>query len=197
MRSLSILSQVRLPESVRVDIVESDYVSRFLDPVADLFGFAFSGPPHQWTASEKSRHRELLPELVSAGVLAVAEDDSGLIGAAYGYPLDPSKSWWRDVVGDRLTPEFVAEWSGRTFVLSGLAVRPDRRRRGIGRALVYRVLSDRPELRVTYSVMPGAVTVHSLVGQPNVTPSGRRAFPKGASVESLDYYILPLPVAKP
>ncbi|MFI5720291.1 GNAT family N-acetyltransferase [Nocardia sp. NPDC051750] len=180
-----------------MDIVETASASKFVELVADLYDLAFSAPPHRWTASEKSRHREGLAGLLSVGTLAVAQDSSGLIGAAYGYPLTPGRSWWRDVRGDLLTPELVEEWAGRTFALSGLAVHPGRRRAGIGRALVYRLLSDRPEHRVAYSVMPGTVGVHSLIGQPHVKPVGRRVFPKGANIDSLDFYVLGLPVAKP
>lgn len=180
-----------------METVEPASISMFIEPVAELYDLTFSAPPHLWTAFEKSRHREGLPGLLSAGTLAVAEDASGLVGAAYGYRLAPGATWWRDVHGDLLTPEFVEEWAGRTFVLSGLAVHPGRRRTGIGRTLVYRILSDRPERRVAYSVIPGAVAVHFLIGQSHLKPVGRRVFPEGAAIDSLDYYILPLPVAKP
>lgn len=191
------LQQVRYPENVRVEIVEPASVAKFTEPVAELYDLVFSAPPHQWTTSEKSRHREVLPGLLSAGSLAVVQDESGLIGAAYGYPPAPDGSWWRDVRGDLLTPGFAEEWPGRTFVLSGLAVHPNRRRTGVGRALVYRILADRPERRAAYSVMPGAVAVHTLIGQPQLKPVGRRVFPKGAGIDSMDYYVLALPVTKP
>ncbi|WP_433492192.1 GNAT family N-acetyltransferase [Nocardia grenadensis] len=182
---------------MRLEIVDSASVSKFIETVADLYDLAFSAPPHRWTEYEKMRHRKVLPGLLSAGSLAVAQDESGLIGAAYGYPSTPGGSWWHGVRGHLLTPGFVEEWPGRTFVLAGLAAHPERRRTGIGRALVYRILTGRPEHRVAYSVMPGAVAVHSLIGQPRLKPVGRRVLPEGAGIDSLDYYVLELPVAKP
>ena len=188
-----------MDSGVRVTTVEPDRATEYVEPVSDLYDLAFSGPPQRWTTTEKTRHRAMLPGLLSAdaSVLAVSEDDTGLIGAAYGYPLTDASAWWRGVEGDLLAPEFVDEWAGHTFVISGLAVHPARRRDGIGRALVRRVLSGRPERRVTYSVMPGAVAVHALIGQPGLKPVGRRVFPPGAGIEALDFYVLDLPIANP
>jgi ribosomal protein S18 acetylase RimI-like enzyme len=186
-------------EGVRVTTAGPSRTTQLVEPVADLYDLAFSGPPHRWTETEKTRHRAVLPELLSddASVLVVAEDEAGLVGALYGYPLTDASAWWRGVKGEQLTPEFVEEHPGRTFVISGLAVHPARRREGIGHAVVRHVLTGRPERRAVYSTMPGAVTVHSLIGQRHTKPVGRRSFPPGASIDGLDYYVLELPIMNP
>jgi ribosomal protein S18 acetylase RimI-like enzyme len=55
-----------------------------------------------------------------------------------------------------LSEELTAEWNGRTFAVIDLAVREDHRKRGIGRALLNSLLTDRPEQRATLTVQPDA-----------------------------------------
>jgi ribosomal protein S18 acetylase RimI-like enzyme len=88
-------------------------------------------------------------------VLAEARNGGYLVGYAFGMPLRPSTSWWRQLTAP--LPEVVtAEHPGRTFALADLAVRPSWRRQGIGRDLHDLILRGRPEERATAVVAPAA-----------------------------------------
>ena len=87
--------------------------------------------------------------------LAEARNGGFLVGYAFGMPLRPSTSWWRQLTAP--LPEAVtAEHPGRTFALAGLAVRASWRRQGIGRDLHDLILGSRPEERATAVVSPAA-----------------------------------------
>jgi ribosomal protein S18 acetylase RimI-like enzyme len=88
-------------------------------------------------------------------VLAEARHGGYLVGYAFGMPLRPSTSWWRQLTTP--LPEGVTtEHPGRTFALVELAVRPSWRRQGIAATLHDLILEDRPEERATLTVPPTA-----------------------------------------
>jgi GNAT superfamily N-acetyltransferase len=89
-------------------------------------------------------------------VLAEARHGGYLVGYAYGMPLRPATSWWRDLTAP-VPEEVSAEYPGRTFAVGGLLVRASWRRQGIGRALHDLLLAGRPEERATLTVSPAAV----------------------------------------
>jgi ribosomal protein S18 acetylase RimI-like enzyme len=89
-------------------------------------------------------------------VLAEARNGGYLVGYAFGMPLRPSTSWWRQLTAP-LPSEVTAEHPGRTFALADLAVRASWRRQGIGRDLHDLVLRSRPEERATAVVAPAAI----------------------------------------
>ena len=88
-------------------------------------------------------------------VLAEARNGGFLVGYAFGMPLRPSTSWWRQLTAP-LPEEVTAEHPGRTFALADLAVRASWRRQGIGRDLHDLILRGRPEERATAVVAPAA-----------------------------------------
>jgi len=77
-----------------------------------------------------------------------------LVGYACGFPLRPSTSWWKELTTP-LPPDVTAEHPGRTFALTGLAVRAPWRRQGIGWSLYDLVMSGRAEERATLTTAPG------------------------------------------
>jgi ribosomal protein S18 acetylase RimI-like enzyme len=83
--------------------------------------------------------------------LAEARHGGYLVGYAFGAPLRPSTSWWRQLTTP-LPEEVTTEHPGRTFALVELAVRPSWRRQGIGETLHDLILEDRPEERATLTV---------------------------------------------
>ncbi|MGA2826273.1 MAG: GNAT family N-acetyltransferase [Streptosporangiaceae bacterium] len=89
-------------------------------------------------------------------VLAEARHGGYLVGYAYGMPLRPATSWWRDLTAP-VPAEVSAEYPGRTFAVGGLLVRASWRRQGIGRALHDLLLAGRPEERATLTVPPAAI----------------------------------------
>ena len=88
-------------------------------------------------------------------VLAEARNGGFLVGYAFGMPLRPSTSWWRQLTAP-LPEEVTAEHPGRTFALADLAVRASWRRQGIGRDLHDLIMRGRPEERATAVVAPAA-----------------------------------------
>ena len=88
-------------------------------------------------------------------VLAEARNGGYLVGYAFGMPLRPSTSWWRQLTAP-LPDEVTAEHPGRTFALADLAVRASWRRQGIGRDLHDLILRSRPEERATAVLAPAA-----------------------------------------
>lgn len=88
-------------------------------------------------------------------VLAEARHGGYLVGYAFGVPLRPSTSWWRQLTTP-LPEEVTSEHSGRTFALVELAVRASWRRQGIAATLHDLILEDRSEERATLTVPPTA-----------------------------------------
>ncbi|HLJ98550.1 MAG TPA: GNAT family N-acetyltransferase [Streptosporangiaceae bacterium] len=92
--------------------------------------------------------------------LAEARNGQYLVGYAYGMPLRPSTDWWRRLTAP-LPDDVTAEHQGRTFALTGLAVRAAWRRQGIGRTLQELILHDRPEERATSTAPTGAAAAQA------------------------------------
>jgi ribosomal protein S18 acetylase RimI-like enzyme len=88
-------------------------------------------------------------------VLAEARHGGFLVGYAFGMPLRPSTSWWRNLTAP-LPDEVTTEHPGRTFALIELLVRPSWRRQGIAATLHDLILENRPEERATLTVPPTA-----------------------------------------
>jgi GNAT superfamily N-acetyltransferase len=88
-------------------------------------------------------------------VLAEARHGGYLVGYAFGMPLRPSTSWWRNLT-TALPDEVTAERPGRTFALVELLVRASWRRQGIAGILHDLILENRPEERATLTVLPAA-----------------------------------------
>jgi GNAT superfamily N-acetyltransferase len=88
-------------------------------------------------------------------ILAEARHGGYLVGYAFGMPLRPSTSWWRQLTTP-LPDEVTAEHPGRTFALMELLVRASWRRQGIAATLHDLILENRPEERATLTVLPTA-----------------------------------------
>ena len=89
-------------------------------------------------------------------VLAEARHGGYLVGYAFGVPLRPATSWWRDLTA-ALPEDLTAEHPGRTFALAELTVRAAWRRQGIGRDLHDLILDGRAEDRATAAIPVAAV----------------------------------------
>ncbi|HEV8219681.1 MAG TPA: GNAT family N-acetyltransferase [Streptosporangiaceae bacterium] len=84
-------------------------------------------------------------------VLAEARHGGYLVGYAFGVPLRPATSWWRDLTAP-LPEDLTAEHPGRTFALAELTVRAAWRRQGVGRDLHDLILDGRAEDRATAAI---------------------------------------------
>ena len=75
--------------------------------------------------------------------VAASGDDGRLIGVAYGYLGEPGQ-WWHDQVSAALAPDVAAAWLIGAFEVCELHVRPAEQGRGLGRALLERLLAGPP-----------------------------------------------------
>ncbi|WP_326797673.1 GNAT family N-acetyltransferase [Streptomyces sp. NBC_01808] len=83
--------------------------------------------------------------------LVVARADGLPVGYAFGYPLPPDTGWWK-AMEEETTPEFAAETGHRTLGIVELAVRADRRRRGIAARIHHHLHDGLGVERVTLAV---------------------------------------------
>jgi ribosomal protein S18 acetylase RimI-like enzyme len=75
-----------------------------------------------------------------------------LLGFSYGYATAPGQ-WWHDVVRTALTVEQIDRWLRDGFEVAELHVRPEAQGRGLGRALLTRLLDGLPYRRALLSTM--------------------------------------------
>ncbi|QQM46886.1 hypothetical protein JEQ17_24345 [Streptomyces liliifuscus] len=68
-------------------------------------------------------------------------DAGGLVGCAYGFPVERTGEWWSDFRGELPTDIEELTASGRTFLLAELMVLPAHRRAGVATLLGERLLA--------------------------------------------------------
>jgi ribosomal protein S18 acetylase RimI-like enzyme len=80
--------------------------------------------------------------------LSAARNEAGkLVGFCYGY-IGEHGQYWTDYVAARIHPSLEKAWLGGHFEIAELAVEQDERGKGLGRALLTRLLDSRGEDRV-------------------------------------------------
>jgi GNAT superfamily N-acetyltransferase len=136
------------------------------EDIAALRAEACGAPPHRDSVSRDGASRDGASRDGADGgfgrrfgrqrrqpgfVLAEARHGGYLVGYAFGVPLRPATSWWRDLTTP-LPEELTAEHPGRTFALAELTVRAAWRRQGIGRDLHDLILDGRTEDRATAAI---------------------------------------------
>ena len=105
-----------------------------LDVYADAMGVS--------TDVAQGRRSILSSHLRRDGLCTVAaEDDSRLVGVAYGY-LGRSGQWWHDRVREAMAPALTGDWLADSFEVCELHVRPSYQGRGIGRQLLDALLTE-------------------------------------------------------
>lgn len=142
---------------VRVEVGGAELTRPLLDPICALYDEIFSAPPFFWRDDESVLHRERLLRLLDDPTFGVAVAQAGgrLAGFAYGFRVLPDTTRWAGLIGE-VSPELVAEWPGRTFLLFDYGVQVSRRGQGIGRELHDALLGSRAEERATLTVQPTA-----------------------------------------
>lgn len=112
-----------------------------------VYGDAFAEPPYS-DPDRGQEVRERLQELHSRRpgfhAYAAIADDGSVVGMCYGYRGDRGQ-WWHDAVEKRLSREQAARWMRDAYELVEVAVAPRFQSAGIGRALIVRLLENRPE----------------------------------------------------
>jgi ribosomal protein S18 acetylase RimI-like enzyme len=144
-----------VPE-ITSELLDGTRAAAHADELRALHAEVYAEPPYA-RADDGARFAERLGvhRRQPGFVLAEARNGGYLVGYAFGMPLRPSTSWWRQLTAP-LPEEVTAEAPGRTFALVELAVRASWRRQGIGRDLHDLILAGRPEERATVTVRPAA-----------------------------------------
>ncbi|MBX6341374.1 MAG: GNAT family N-acetyltransferase [Thermomicrobiaceae bacterium] len=94
------------------------------------------------------------------GLVAVDETTGRVVGLAYGYTSRPGQ-WWHERVAPALPPDHRG-WLDDCFEFVSLGVLPGARRRGIGCALMERLLAERREPRAALSTEVGNAPARAL-----------------------------------
>jgi len=104
--------------------------------------------------------------------LTAARNDAGkLVGFCYGY-IGEHGQYWTDYVAARIHPSLTSAWLGGHFEIAELAVEAEERGKGLGRALLTRLLDSRGEDRtalMTLEQNSAALTLYESLG---FTPFG-------------------------
>lgn len=119
----------------------------------DVYSRAFSEPPY----SDPGRGEEIRARLQEVHCLRsgfrafCAVADAGLTaGMIYGYHGEPGQ-WWHDTVARNLRHDAVERWLSDSYEVVEVAVAPECQGRGIGTALLRRLLDGRPEATAVLS----------------------------------------------
>lgn len=138
-------------------VLGRDIAVRAADDLADVYREAFAGAPHHEPPEAAERFRESLPRHAGLpGFRAVAAWGPGadLVGFGYGHTGLPGQ-WWHDRVAPALAPDAAARWLEGAFVVVILAVRPRRRREGVGGRLHDLLLESAPNPTAVLSARRG------------------------------------------
>jgi ribosomal protein S18 acetylase RimI-like enzyme len=134
-----------LPEEVYA-LMDGDIAVRASAQLADVYRQAFAGPPHNEPPEAADRFLDSLArhaELPGFRAVAAWGPGADMVGFGYGHTSLPGQ-WWHDRIADALAPDLVERWLDVPFVLVVLAVRPRRRREGIGGRLHDLLLESTP-----------------------------------------------------
>ena len=132
-----------MPE-ITFQLLDGTQAAAHADELRALHAEVYAEPPYART-DDGARFAERLPvhRRQQGFVLAEARNGGYLVGYAFGMPLRPSTSWWRQLTAP-VPEEVTAEPAGRTFALVELVVRASWRRQGIGRDLHDLILAAGP-----------------------------------------------------
>ncbi|MDT7572859.1 MAG: hypothetical protein QOE05_3033 [Actinomycetota bacterium] len=120
---------------------DRDELERRRDELLDVYAEAMQVS----SSAARARRPIVSAHLDRPGLRAVAAsaDDGRLIGVAYGYLGEPGQ-WWHDQVSSALAPEVASTWLSGAFEVCELHVRPAEQGKGMGRALLDRLLAGPP-----------------------------------------------------
>jgi ribosomal protein S18 acetylase RimI-like enzyme len=116
-------------------------LGRHRDALLEVYAEAMDVSP----SAARARRPIVTAHLDRPGLRAVAasDDDGRLVGVAYGYLGAPGQ-WWHDQVRSALPKELASDWLDGAFEVCELHVRPALQGRGLGRALLDRLLEGPP-----------------------------------------------------
>jgi len=113
----------------------------------DVYSRAFALPPYSDPARGeeiRSRIRDVHRDRPGFRAFCACLPGSRVVGMTYGYHGSPGQ-WWHDTVLRELDRNTATRWLGDSYELVEVAVDPDYQGRGIGAALIERLLEGVPE----------------------------------------------------
>lgn len=138
---LEFLEPVVNVATVRYEALTPDGLESWRPQAVTAYADSFADPPYARSKAEAARFRDALTaHTARTGFVAIgAWIDETLAGFTYGYSIGPNQGW-HDQVRPALG-EQADVWLNDAFEYVELAVRPEFRRLGIGRALHDRLLA--------------------------------------------------------
>ncbi len=136
---------------VAFDRLDGDATLKMLDELSDLYVAIHNQPEHDFPMYS----REAFVERTTAQAgrdgfeLVSLRLDDVLIGFSFGLRFEASQ-WWSDI-----EPPSAAVLDATKFAVIELDVHEDFRRRGLGKALMDQLLTDRPEPYATLAATVG------------------------------------------
>jgi ribosomal protein S18 acetylase RimI-like enzyme len=132
----------------RLDRLDGPATAAIADRLVDVYRAAMGAAPFHETEVETGFFaQELAGELEEPGFRCwvAREEGDPVVGFAYGYetPEVPPEGWYgllREAVGQG--PDGAGRWLEGQFAVVWIAVRPERRGRGLGRRLLERLLEE-------------------------------------------------------
>ena len=104
--------------------------------------------------------------------MTAARNEAGkLVGFCYGY-IGEHGQYWTDYVAARIHPSLTNSWLGGHFEVAELAVEAEERGKGLGRALLTRLLDSRGEDRVALMTLEQESPALPLYESLGFTPFG-------------------------
>jgi ribosomal protein S18 acetylase RimI-like enzyme len=161
-----------------------------------VYGDAFARPPY----NDPDRGQEIRARIHEnhaerdgfAGFIALSDEDE-VLGMIYGYKGEAGQ-WWHDAVARAVDRETARTWFTDTYEVVEVAVHPDYQDRGVGAALVRRLLEGRTEATSVLSTRSDS-RAHILYSRLGFEVINEMRFSPGGAWFYIMGTRLPLPVA--
>ena len=143
--------------AIELHDADGDEAAGRMDEYSDVYAEVHAEPPYSWGAdyTDLFRRRFDTQRQQDGFVLVEARTEGTLIGVGFGVTLEPSTSWWQNLITP-LPLDVTEERPGRTWALADLMVHPRWRRLHLAEAIHDRLIEGRPEERATMTVLPAA-----------------------------------------
>jgi ribosomal protein S18 acetylase RimI-like enzyme len=168
-------SQTAPTTTCKVELLGPTEAAALADEIRAIYRTAFS--VSHWDTSElgvAAFENDIFPRhLAREGfAMTTARNDSGkLVGFCYGY-IGEHGQYWTDYVAARIHPSLEKAWLGGHFEVAELAVEAEERGKGLGRALLTRLLDSRGEDRVALMTLERESPALPLYESLGFTPFG-------------------------
>lgn len=181
-------------EQVEYALFDQDAPAAVWAGVSRVYVLAFAAPPYDESPDELRQVEQWGPAMLATpgGRLVVALRNAQVLGFVISERLDHDQSWQQllRTAGGSLGADIAAAPSAAVIVQE-LAVDGQQRGQGIARALVSRLLADRPEAHAVLSVYQQAAQVRTMYQRWGFHELGATVADDGADTLHLMHQPLP------